>query len=101
MIAPRMKCLAINRTKYTPDLYTENYNSLIKRSNEEYLSKWKPLLCSQILNILFQFTHRFSTTANNISASCCAAIDKLILKLIERQKAARAKAILEEKPTQE
>lgn len=49
----------------------------------------------------FRFTHRFSTTANNISASCCAAIDKLILKLIERQKAARAKAILEKKPTTE
>lgn len=58
-------------------------------------------LCSQITHYSFQFDHSFSTTANNISASCCAAIDKLILKLIERQKAVRAKAILEKKQPKE
>ena len=47
-----MKCLHINLTKYTQDLYEENYKFLMKEIKEE-LNKWRqsPCLSTGRLNI--------------------------------------------------
>ena len=42
---PRIKYLGINLTKEVKDLYTENYKTLIKVSEDD-LKKWKDFLCS-------------------------------------------------------
>ena len=38
-IAPKMKYLGINLTKYVQDLYAENYKTLIKEIKD--LNKWR------------------------------------------------------------
>ena len=39
--------IRINLTRYTQDLYEENYETLMKKINEE-LNKWRNTPCSQI-----------------------------------------------------
>ena len=48
----RKRYLRINLTKEVKDLYTENYKTLMKETEED-TNKWKEILCSwsRIINI--------------------------------------------------
>ena len=77
-----MKYPGINLTKEAKDLYTENYKTLMK-DTEEDSNKWKDILCSWIgrsniinMPILPKAIYRFTAILTKISMEIFTDTDK-------------------------
>ena len=72
IITKRIKYLGINFIKEVKDVYTENYKTLLKETEED-TKKWKDILCLWIgrinivkMSILPKVKYRFNTIAIKI-----------------------------------
>ena len=67
----RIKYLGINLPKETEDLYSENYKTLMKETEED-TNRGKDILCSWIgrINIDNQYCQNYYTTQGNLQIQC-------------------------------
>ena len=61
-----IKCLGINLPKGTKDLYTENYNTLMKEIKDD-INRWRDIPCSWVgrINIM-----KMTILLNNLQIQC-------------------------------
>ena len=79
----RIKYLGINLTKDVKDLYSENYKTL-KKETEEHAGKWKHIWCSWIgriniikMSILPNANYKFNTISNKITMMCFTELEQI------------------------
>ena len=88
----RIKQLGIKLTKKVKDLYSENYKSLMKKT-EEGTDKWKDILCSWIgrinivkMSIQLKAIYIFSVILFKIPVAFFTELEQMILKHVQNHK---------------
>ena len=102
-IASKTKSLQINLTNEMKDLYSENYETLMKEVEDDR-KKWKDICGLEeltLLKCLFycpQAIYRFKMILINIPVAFFTELERIILKRIRNQKRSQInKAILRKK----
>ena len=87
-----IKYLGINLTKEVKDLYSENYKTLMKETEDDK-NRWKDTLCSWIgrinivkMTILPKAIYRFNAILNKIQVAYFTKLQQIILKFGRKHK---------------